>query len=406
MKALSAACAFLMVAATAAAQNLLTNGSFDGSLSGWYHESNVTYDATLDATGTSGSGSAKTSAVAGAVSGSVGQCVAVTASTKYKVGGKVYIASGQTTSAVVKSDLWFASDANCQDQSPPVTLSSHAPSGGSWVTFEDDFTSPASAQSVYFAPEVDNQATAAGSPTLQVNFDDLHMNAFSGTSYSRWIPAVIHKDVPSKNAKWRSDVAILNRSDSTANLTIEMHLVSGPVSQTTQLAGNSQLLQTDVAGWLGVSADSGPLEVTSDQEFFLSGRTYNQVDTTHTYGQDYDGQESSELLAADDSSTSTAWLPQLTENAFYRTNIGITNTGATTANVTLTLYSTVGDQMWTDSRDYAAGEFYQYQQPYLRFGSIDVAYAKVTVNSGSGVVAYASVTDNNTGDPTTITMKR
>jgi streptogramin lyase len=223
---------------------------------------------------------------------------------------------------------------------------------------------------------------------------------------SRWIPAVIHKDVPSKNAKWRSDVAVLNRSTSTANLTITMYPAAGPVSRTTQLAGSSQLLQTDIAGWLGVTTDSGPLEVTSDQDFFLSGRTYNQVDATHTYGQDYDGPKPSELLAAGDSAFSTAWLPQLTENALYRTNVGITNTGTTTANVTVTLFDASGNQVWTDSRDYAAGGFYQYQQPYLALGGIASGYAKVTVNSGSGVVAYASVTDNNTGDPTTITMKR
>ncbi len=38
--------------------------------------------------------------------------------------------------------------------------------------------------------------------------------------YSHWLPAVIHKDVPSRNAWWRSDVAVLNRSSSAANLVV------------------------------------------------------------------------------------------------------------------------------------------------------------------------------------------
>jgi hypothetical protein len=181
-----------------------------------------------------------------------------------------------------------------------------------------------------------------------------------------------------------------------------MYPAAGPVTRTTQVGGSSQLILSDIGGWLGVTADSGPLRVVSDQPFFLSGRTYNQVDQTHTYGQDYDGQEPSELLAAPQS----AWLPQLVENTYYRTNIGIANTGSVLAAVTLTLYDASGNQVWIDTREYAPGGFYQYQQPYLPVGGTANGYAKVTVSVGSGVVAYASVTDQATGDPTTITMKR
>ena len=157
-----------------------------------------------------------------------------------------------------------------------------------------------------------------------------------------------------------------------------------------------------MAAQLGVTADSGALEVDSDQDVFLTGRTYNQVDATHTYGQDYDGQAPGNLLAAGQS----AWLPQLTENTLFRTNIGVTNTGTATASVTVTLYDSTGNPVgWADTRDYEPGQFYQYQQPYLGAGGIDSGYAVVTVNSGAGVVAYASVIDQNTGDPTTINMK-
>ncbi|MBZ5589606.1 MAG: hypothetical protein LAO05_13675 [Acidobacteriia bacterium] len=402
MRALSVACACLMVAAPAAAQNLLTNGSFNGSLNGWATGGVSEYDATLDATGVSGSGSAKsfTPPVTG-VNG-VSQCLVIAGSTQYKAGGKILIPSGQATTGFGDISLYIYAGMDCRGDYLTASSSDQMGTAGSWVAKDTGFlTSPANAHSALVLAALYNQG-AAGSPDLQVNFDDMYLYGPGGAAYSRWIPAVIHKDVPSKNAKWRSDVAVLNRSTSTANLTITMYPAAGPVTQATQLAGSSQLLQTDIPGWLGVTTDSGPLEVTSDQEFFLSGRTYNQVDATHTYGQDYEGQEPSELLAAQQS----AWLPQLTENALYRTNIGITNTGSETANVTMTIYDASGNQVWTDSRDYAAGGFYQYQQPYLAYGGIASGYAKVTVNSGSGVVAYASVVDANTGDPTTITMKR
>ncbi len=406
MRTLRVATVCLMLAAAAAGQNLLTNGSFNGGLGSWdYNGSTTSYDATLDGTAVSGSGSMKAT-VPGATGITVAnQCVAVTGSTQYKVGGKVLIPSGQATSAAGYFWVGFYSGQGCGNwlgknwDSPWVTTA------GSWASTDTGFvTSPPDAESMYVSLGATNMGDP-GAANVQVNFDDVYATA-GDTLYRRWIPAVIHKDVPSKNAKWRSDIAILNRSTATANLTLTMHLASGPVSRTAQLAGSSQLLQTDVAGWLGVTTDSGSLEVASDREFFLSGRTYNQVDATHTYGQNYEGEEPSGLLDAQVTGASTAWLPHLTENASYRTNIGITNTGTATASVELTLYDAAGNPVWQDTREYAPGGFYQYQQPYLPFGGIASGYAKVQLFGGWGVVAYASVTDNNTGDPTTITMKR
>jgi len=401
MKVLSVACMCLIVAATAAAQNLLTNGSFNGNLNGWNLGSWSTYDATRDATGVSGSGSAKDLIPASNGDYVVRQCVAVTSSTLYKAGGKVLIPSGQTTTGWASVRIQFYSNANCGGPTFGFGETPYLTTAGSWISADTGFVrAPTEAvrASVYVYGA--NNGTT-GAADFQINVDDMYLVA-GGAAYALWLPAVIHKDVPSKNAKWRSDVAILNLSESVANLQITMHLASGVVSHTAQLAGSSQLLQTDIAAWLGVTADSGPLEVTSDQEFFLSGRTYNQVDETHTYGQDYEGQETSELLLAGES----AWLPQLTEDSAYRTNIGVANTSVLYSNVTLTLYDASGNQVWQDTHNYPPGGFYQYQQPYLALGGIASGYAKVKVNSGSGVVAYASVTDNNTGDPTTITMKR
>jgi pseudomonalisin len=255
---------------------------------------------------------------------------------------------------------------------------------------------------MYF--NVDANAGVAREATITVQDQALLVTQAGSVLYSFWLPAVIHKDVASRNAWWRSDVAVLNRSSQTANLTLKMYAPSGVMTMTVPVAGKAQVLLRDVAGQLGVTADSGTLEVLSDQSIFLTGRTYNQVDATHTYGQDYDGCESSTMLAAGQS----AWLPQLTQNALFRTNIGVTNTGSTSANVALVLFDGQGNQLWSTPLDLASSQFYQFDQPYLNTpaGGIDNGYAVVTVNSGSGIVAYASVIDQATGDPTTINMKR
>jgi hypothetical protein len=51
----------------------------------------------------------------------------------------------------------------------------------------------------------------------------------------------------------------------------------------------------------------------------------------------------------------------------------------------------------------------QLQEPFSRLAGltdIDAGYARITIDSGEGVIAYASVIDNATNDGTAISMKR
>jgi hypothetical protein len=213
-------------------------------------------------------------------------------------------------------------------------------------------------------------------------------------------------------SQWRSDTGFLNRSASaTANVSLLLHAGGGVLSGSITVPPNGQEIVCDIAGLLGLTSGSGALEVRSDQALIVTSRTYNQQGTGWTYGQGYDSMAAGDCLGSGQS----ALLPQLTQNGSagqvgtYRTNVGITNGGMSPANVTLTLYDYTGAQVWSNSRDYGPGEWYQYQEPFRTgAGRNDIAkgYAKVTVNSGSGVVAYASVLDNGSSDPTTMTMKR
>jgi len=228
------------------------------------------------------------------------------------------------------------------------------------------------------------------------------------SSVSHWIGAASHVDGAS-SSHWRSDVAVLNRFSSPTTVEYRLYTPGGVASQQVVLAGNAQDFRKDIAAWLGYTTGSGPLEVLSSQDVFVMGRTYNQVDATHSYGQNYDGQEpDSSLLSGGES----AWLPLLAQNPSFRCNIAITNPGATAANVTLTLYDGQGNQLWSgnaESSAIASGGFIQYLKPFQKYAGrndLEHCYAKVTVEAGSGVIVWASVVDEATGDPTTIFMKR
>jgi hypothetical protein len=163
----------------------------------------------------------------------------------------------------------------------------------------------------------------------------------------------------------------------------------------------SQAILTDIVSQLGATG-SGALEIQSDQPVVVTSRTYNQSGSG-TYGQDYASYDATTALANGQS----AWLPQLTENAAYRSNISLTNTGITPATVDVTLLDGAGNTLATYTVTLAPGEWQQAVQPFkAKAGqtSMDRGYAKVTVASGSGVIAGASVIDNVTNDPTTIPM--
>ena len=229
-------------------------------------------------------------------------------------------------------------------------------------------------------------------------------------AYSYWLPVISHTP-GAGGTTWRSDVGVLNHSASMASIEFLLY-TGGTVLTTTQsVAGNAQLLEVDLAAQLGFTTGSGALQVLSTQPVVVTSRTYNVASSGFTYGQGYDGIASSDALAAGQS----AYLCQISQTGTAghlgtdRTNIGVTNTGSSAASVTVTIFAANGTQVWSDTRSYNAGEFYQYQEPY-RLGAgltnVTVGYATVTVNSGSGVVAYASVIDDGSGDPTTRIMKR
>ncbi len=238
---------------------------------------------------------------------------------------------------------------------------------------------------------------------------DIMGNALFATAYfvgprtgpaSIWLPVASHT-AGLNGSEWRSDAGILNPGAAAANVTVVLHTSTGTKTTTTQVPVGNQAILTDIVGQLAYSG-SGALEFQSDQPVIVTSRTYNQSGNG-TFGQDYPSYNAATSLGTGQS----AWLPQLTENASYRTNISLTNTGGAAATVDVTLLDGAGKALTTYTVTLNPGEWQQAVQPFRKQANqtgMDRGYAKVTVSSGSGVIASASVIDNVTNDPTTVEM--
>ncbi len=223
-----------------------------------------------------------------------------------------------------------------------------------------------------------------------------------------WVPVASHVSGLNQS-QWRSDLALLNTGSVTANVQLKF-FGSSVVSTTTFVAPQAQSILTDVVGQIGTSG-SGAVEVISDQPLRVTTRTYNLVSSgascyaNGTQGQAYPVVASGDGLSAGQS----AYLAGLIEDASYRCNVGVVNTGTESATVLVELFDGTGSNLASYTVTLGAGQWAQETQPFrAKAGqtAMDRGYAKVTVQSGSGVFAFASIIDNITNDPTPATMQR
>jgi len=225
-----------------------------------------------------------------------------------------------------------------------------------------------------------------------------------------WVPVASHNSGLNQS-QWRSDLGLLNIGTATANVQLSFYGSGGVMTNTVYVSAGTQSILTDVVGQLGGSG-SGAIQILFDQSLKVTARSYNQVSSSAscyaggTQGQDYPAAAVSDGLAAGQS----AYLAGLSENASYRCNIGLVNTGTGSATVLVELFNGAGTKL----TDYTvtplgASQWAQETQPFKnRAGqtAMDRGYAKITVQSGSGVFGFASVIDNITNDPTTVAMQR
>ncbi len=178
-----AACALLLVGASADATNVLVNPTFNTDTSGWTIPEPTKVTMTFssnDANGslTSGSVSVSNSSPNGSDGQGIQQCLnAPTVSSSLTYGGKIFYPSGQARTGPVRIALRWMDGANCTGNQlgggQPSDLSLNAPNDA-WASFSGGpVTVPAGALSARFAPYT-SKVEAGGA--LVGLFDDLFLN--------------------------------------------------------------------------------------------------------------------------------------------------------------------------------------------------------------------------------------
>lgn len=233
----------------------------------------------------------------------------------------------------------------------------------------------------------------------------------AGAALTQWVQ-VASRASGLYGSEWRTDLGLLNPGATAASALIRFHpAAGGPASSATRpVARGEQLIVADVVGVLG-GTGNGALEITTDVPLLVTSRTYNLVAAgaacfpRGTFGQYYPAHSEAETLASGGSAT----LPQLVENASFRTNLTLTNTGGTAAQLAVDLLDGEGTVLTSFSLNLAPRQVRGETQVFRnRAGQTALATgsARVRVTTGSGVIASASVIDNTTNDPTTIPMER
>jgi len=225
-----------------------------------------------------------------------------------------------------------------------------------------------------------------------------------------WVPSIAHAP-GAGGSKWRSNIAVVNRSGSAAILTLDFipYAAGATVTRTHTLANNNTIEWADVLVSLFGFADSantkGTVKITSDKSIFAMARTYNQA-VSGTFGQYYPA-----LIAAQGiTNGQNAVLPLLKKNAGFRSNAGFQNLGAASCTGTVKLFNAVGVQVGsTRTLTAALDKYIQEDDVFAKAaaGNQEPAYALVEVTTAGGNAwFFASVVDAVTNDPTTIPQQR
>ncbi len=205
-------------------------------------------------------------------------------------------------------------------------------------------------------------------------------------------------------SRWLTDLVLRNNGPSEASVSVLLHSEHGDHSLSNRIAGSAQAVFEDVVGLLGYTG-KGSLEIRSDQPLQAVARIYNRA-SQGTFGQLLDAYSAEDCLATGES----AWLLGLRQlSASYRSNLSITNTGASTATILVELFTADGNRVSSYPLEVAPSQVVQDLEPFAtRAGRPNSGwgFAKLTVTSGRAILASASVVDSITGDATTIPMKR
>jgi hypothetical protein len=219
--------------------------------------------------------------------------------------------------------------------------------------------------------------------------------------------------------QWRTDVAIQNFQSSP--ITVQLLFIESGFAGTENIgnlatpavpngtitvpANGSVIVKDIVNGYQGKSEGIiGSIVASADKEFAMTSRVYNTGGGAGTFGQTVapvrDLLESSQ--GSTDLTTAVAYIPGLTSNSSFRTNLGfVAGAGPNGMTINAKLRGADGTELGNTSFSVAANAFQhlQFSTSLLSATSFDAGSAEFRITAGSGAVApYASVTDNLSGD--------
>ncbi|HYI11920.1 MAG TPA: S8 family serine peptidase [Thermoanaerobaculia bacterium] len=196
-----------------------------------------------------------------------------------------------------------------------------------------------------------------------------------------------------------SDFRVINTGNGTAEADVYLLAnrdnATAPSRPLTIGAGQSLELNDIVKNLFGIDSGGGALRFASSQPLLITSNLYttNNVcpDKGGTFGQFIPG------IGATNAGTRQR-VGHLINNTAYRANLGIVNTTANAATVTITLKNGSGQTIGTRTESLGAFGWLQINRVFdtLGAGSSSNAYAEVTADRA--IVAYASILDNKTGD--------
>jgi len=288
---------------------------------------------------------------------------------------------------------------------------SGCPAGSSAVTwsFGDGATASGSAVShAYAAAGTFSWAlTATFAGATCTRSGTVTVSSTPAQAHTYTVPAVTHAP-GAAGAVFRSDVAVVNRGEAAANLTLTFVPSAGNAlvrSSSVAARGTRELadLLVGTFGYAPTDSPFGALTIASDQPLVVSSRTYN-LTASGTLGGFLPGASASGGLTTG----KVGILPQLRKSAAFRTNVAVSNLGAVPVTVRVQLRNGEGAAIGS-ARLLTAAAFGMVQENdiFLKSGAGDqsVAYATVEVETeGARVTAFASLIDNATNDPTLIPL--
>jgi hypothetical protein len=224
--------------------------------------------------------------------------------------------------------------------------------------------------------------------------------------YTYRVPAVAH-NIGAGGTRWRTDVAVVNRSGLTATFSVAYTSADLQLTQLASLGTGGSVEWRNVLESLFDLAPSrntaGLLEVVSDAPLAVTARSYSDG-PQGTVGQDFRALTDSDALLPGH----VGVLPQLRRGGGFYTNLGVVNLGTATCTVEVKAFDTSGLQVGGTRLFTVNGGQWVQQYDFLASvgaGNQDAAYATVEVVTPEGKAwAYAALIDSVTRDPTTIAL--